>query len=247
MRIGLFIPCYVDAFEPQVGIATLELLERLGLEVDYPQDQTCCGQPMTNTGCHAESAATEALFVRNFSPYDYVVTPSGSCAHQVRFNLDAVAQTEEVKQVRAKTFELVEFLHDILKVEDFPWAEFPHKVALHNNCQALRGLNIASMSERHLPAFSKPLDLLSKVRGLEFVDLVRPDECCGFGGTFSVFEAGVSAKMGYDKVHDQHRSGAEYVTSSDSSCMLHQKGCAERLGLPVKYVHIAEILNGARA
>ena len=90
---------------------------------------------MTNTGCHAESAATEALFVRNFAPYDYIVSPSGSCTHQVRFNLDAIEQTEEVRQVRAKTFELVEFLHDILKADAFPWAEFPHKVALHNNCQ----------------------------------------------------------------------------------------------------------------
>ena len=107
MRVGLFIPCYVDAFHPEVGVATLELLERFGLDVEYPYDQTCCGQPMTNTGCQAESAATEALFVRNFAPYDYVVTPSGSCAHQVRFNLDAIEQTEEVetgsgKDVRAR-------------------------------------------------------------------------------------------------------------------------------------------------
>ena len=247
MRVGLFIPCYVDAFHPEVGIATLELLERLGCDVEYPFDQTCCGQPMTNTGCHAESAATEALFVRNFVAYDYVVCPSGSCANQVRYNLDAIEQTEEVKQVRARTFEVVEFLHDILKVDAFPWAEFPHKVALHNNCNALRGIKIASMSELRDPPFSKPMDLLSKVRGLEFVHLTRPDECCGFGGTFSVFEEGVSAKMGRDKVQDQHQCGAAYITSSDSSCMLHQQGCAERLGLPQKYIHIAQILNGARA
>ena len=213
MRIGLFVPCYVDAFHPEVGIATLELLERLGCDVEYPFDQTCCGQPMTNTGCHQESAATEALFVRNFAPYDYVVSPSGSCVHQVRFAFDAIEQTDQVRQVRAKAFELVEFIHDVLKVDAFPWAEFPHKVALHN----------------------------------KFVELARPDECCGFGGTFSVFEEGVSAKMGHDKVKDQHQSGAEYVTSSDGSCMLHQQGCAERLGLPQKYIHIAQILNGARA
>ena len=247
MRIGLFIPCYVDAFHPEVGIATLELLERLGLEVEYPPDQTCCGQPMTNTGCHAESAATEALFVRNFAEYDYVVCPSGSCAHHVRCNLDAIEQTDAVKRVRARTFELVEFLHDILHVDAFPWAEFPHKVALHNNCNALRGINIASMSELRGASFSKPMDLLGKVAGIQFVELARPDECCGFGGTFCVFEEGVSAKMGHDKVLDEHRSGAEYVASSDSSCMLHQQGCAERAGLPVRYIHIAQILNGARA
>jgi L-lactate dehydrogenase complex protein LldE len=122
MRVGLFIPCYVDAFHPEVGIATLELLERLGCDVDYPFDQTCCGQPMTNTGCHEESAATEALFVENFAPFDYIVGSSGSCVHQVRFAFDAIEQTDEVTQVRAKTFELVEFLHDVLKVDAFPWA-----------------------------------------------------------------------------------------------------------------------------
>jgi len=247
MRVGLFVPCYVDAFHPEVGIATLELLERLGLQVDYPFDQTCCGQPMTNTGCHAESAATEALFVRNFSGFDYVVCPSGSCAHHVRENLDAIEQTADVKAVRARTFELVEFLHDILKVDAFPWAEFPHKVSLHNNCNALRGLRLASMSELREEPFSKPRDLLRKVRGIELVDLARPDECCGFGGTFSVFEPGVSVKMGKDKVRDHVLSGADYVTSSDSSCLLHQQGCAERERTALKFIHIAQILNGAAA
>ncbi|MEE7458656.1 Fe-S oxidoreductase [Methylorubrum populi] len=247
MRIGLFVPCYVDAFEPEVGIATLELLERFGLTVEYPYDQTCCGQPMTNTGCHQEAAATEALFVKNFSGFDYIVAPSGSCVHQVREHLTAIPQTDEVKHVRARTFELVEFLHDVLKIEELPWAAFPHKVAYHSNCNALRGIGHARPTELNRPFFSKPLNLLKKVRGLEVVDLTRPDECCGFGGTFSVFEPAVSAKMGYDKVTDQARAGAEYVVSADSSCLMHQKGCAERLGVPLKYIHIAQVLNGAAA
>jgi L-lactate dehydrogenase complex protein LldE len=247
MRVGLFVPCYVDAFHPEVGIATLELLERFNLDVTYPFDQTCCGQPMTNTGCHKESADTEALFVKNFRNFDYVVCPSGSCAHHVRCNLDAIEQTDEVKHVRSRTFELVEFLHDVLAVQEFPWAEFPHKVSLHNNCNTLRGLNIASISELPGKRFSKPADLLNKVRGLELSTLARPDECCGFGGTFSVFEQAVSAKMGYDKVKDHEASGAEYVTSSDSSCLMHQEGCAKRKGANLKFIHIAQILNGARA
>jgi L-lactate dehydrogenase complex protein LldE len=247
MRVGLFIPCYMDAFEPEVGVATLELLERLGCEVEYPFDQTCCGQPMTNTGCDAEAAATEALFVRNFAGYDYVVAPSGSCVHQVRTNLTAVEQTDEVRSVRERTFELTEFLHDILKVEDFPWAEFPHKVGIHYNCNSLRGIGLASPSELHAPFFSKPRDLLSKVKGIEFVEPARPDECCGFGGTFCVFEPAVSAKMGYDKVTDHAQAGAEYIVSADSSCMIHQKGCAERIGVPINFIHIARILNGAAA
>ncbi|MCJ2124709.1 (Fe-S)-binding protein [Methylobacterium sp. J-077] len=247
MRVGLFVPCYVDAFEPEVGIATLELLERVGCTVEYPFDQTCCGQPMANTGCHAEAAATEALFVKNFSGFDYVVAPSGSCVHQVREHLTAIPQTDAVKKVRASTYELVEFLHDVLKIEALPWAEFPHKVAYHGNCNALRGIHHARPSEIVKPYFSKPLDLLRLVKGVELVDLARPDECCGFGGTFSVFEPAVSAKMGYDKVADQNRAGAEYVVSADSSCLMHQKGCAERLGLPLRYIHIAQVLNGATA
>jgi L-lactate dehydrogenase complex protein LldE len=247
MRVGLFVPCYVDAFEPEVGIATLELLERLGCTVEYPFDQTCCGQPMTNTGCHAEAAATEALFVKNFSGFDYVVAPSGSCVHQVREHLTAIPQTDAVRHVRASTYELVEFLHDVLKVKALPWANFPHKVAYHTNCNALRGIHHARPTELVKPYYSKPLDLLRLVNGVELVDLARPDECCGFGGTFSVFEPAVSAKMGYDKVADQNRAGAEYVVSADSSCLMHQKGCAERLGLPLKYIHIAQVLNGAAA
>ena len=247
MRVGLFVPCYVDAFEPEVGIATLELLERVGCTVEYPFDQTCCGQPMANTGCHAEAAATEALFVKNFSDFDYVVAPSGSCVHQVREHLTAIPQTDAVKKVRSSTYELVEFLHDVLKIDALPWAEFPHKVAYHGNCNALRGIHHARPSEIVKPYFSKPLDLLRMVKGVELVDLARPDECCGFGGTFSVFEPAVSAKMGYDKVADQNRAGAQYVVSADSSCLMHQKGCAERLGLPLRYIHIAQVLNGAAA
>jgi L-lactate dehydrogenase complex protein LldE len=246
VKAALFIPCYVDAFFPEVGVATLELLERFGVEVEYPLDQTCCGQPMGNNGCQDDARATEELFVRNFAGYDYIVTPSGSCAHHVRDHLTAPEQTPEVAQVRRNTYELVEFLHDVLHARDFPWAEFPHKVGIHNGCSSLRALGTASMSEIKGPRFSKPLDLLSKVKGIEFVAPARPDECCGFGGTFSVFEEPVSARMGYDKVNDHRNAGAEYIVSADMSCLMHQKGCAERLGLPLKFIHIAQILNGAR-
>ncbi len=246
MRVGLFVPCYIDAFFPEVGIATLELLERFDLVVEYPFNQTCCGQPMANSGCHAEAAATEQLFVENFSGYDYVVCPSGSCVNHVRSKFTAIDQTDAVVAVRGRTFELVEFLHDILKVEAFPWASFPHRVGLHNGCGSLRGLGHASASELHEPAFSKPLDLLRMVGDIEFVAPARPDECCGFGGTFSVFEEAVSVKMGQDKVADHAKAGADYIVSADTSCLMHQKGCAERDGSPMRFIHIAQILNGAR-
>ncbi len=246
MKVALFIPCYVDAFFPEVGIATLELLERLGIDVVYPLDQTCCGQPMANSGCHDDAAGAEKLFVKNFAGFDYVVGPSGSCVHHVREHFIGIPQTPAVKAVRERTFELVEFLHDVVKVKAFPWALFPHRVGLHNGCATLRALREASASEIVEPHFSKPLRLLSAVKGIEFVTPERPDECCGFGGTFSVFEEPVSAKMGQDKVNDHSKAGAEYIVSADMSCLMHQKGCAERLGLPVKFIHVAQILNGAR-
>jgi L-lactate dehydrogenase complex protein LldE len=247
VQVALFIPCFIDAFFPDVGVATLELLERLDCEVVYPLNQTCCGQPMGNSGCERDAAATEALFVKNFADFDHIVAPSGSCVHHVRDHLSGIEQTASVRKVRASTFELVEFLHDVLKVDAFPWAEFPHKVGLHNSCGTLRGLHTAKMSEINGPQFSKPLDLLGKVKGIEFVLPSRPDECCGFGGTFCVSEEPVSARMGYDKVRDHQRAGAQYVVSADTSCLMHQKGCAERLGLDLKFIHIAQILNGARS
>jgi len=246
MKVTLFEPCYVDALYPEVGIATLELLERFGCEVHYPLDQTCCGQPMGNSGCHADARGTEALFAKNFAGARYIVTPSGSCAHHVRDHLTAIDQTPEVLAVRRNTYELVEFLHDVLGVREFPWAEFPHKVGLHIGCSTLRGLREAKTSEAAGPAFNKPAALLSAVKGIELVQPKRPDECCGFGGTFSVFEEPVSAAMGYDKVNDHASAGAEYIVSPDMSCVMHQQGCARRIGLPLKFMHIAQVLNGAR-
>ena len=239
MRIGLFIPCYIDAFFPEVGIATLELLERFGHEVVYPRDQTCCGQPMANSGFNADCADTEALFVRNFSGFDYVVAPSGSCVHHVRDNFDAIEQTDAVKEVRARTYELVEFLHDILKVDAFPWARFPHRVGLHNSCGTLRQLKHAQPPSCTSRSSRSQWTCSRRSRGSSSSTPARPDECCGFGGTFSVFEEVVSAKMGYDKVSDHAQAGAEYIVSADTSCLMHQQGCAERIGVPIKFIHIA--------
>ena len=247
MKVALFVPCFIDAFFPDVAVATLELLERLGCEVAYPLDQTCCGQPMANSGCHTDAAGAEALFVRNFAGYDHIVGPSASCIHHIRENLIAIPQTDEVRHVRENAYELVEFLHDVLGVREFPWAEFPHTVGLHNGCAALRALRTASMSELNETPFSKPMTLLSAVKGIRFASPKRPDECCGFGGTFSVYEEPVSARMGYDKVQDHQAAGAEYIVSADMSCLMHQKGCAERLELPMKFLHIAQVLNGVRA
>ena len=247
MTIGLFVPCFIDAFYPKVGIATLELLERLGCDVAYPFDQTCCGQPMVNAGCHPEAAATEQLFVDNFAQYDVIVAPSGSCIHQVRDNLTAIEQTPAVKHVRENSYELVEYLHDVLGVREFPWAKFPHRVGYHDSCNTLRNLGHGQPSELRGGYFSKPRALLEAVDGIDLVIPDRPDECCGFGGTFSVTEPEVSGRMGHDKVADHGRAGAAYIVSADTSCLMHQQGCAKRIGAPVAFKHIAEILNGDTA
>jgi L-lactate dehydrogenase complex protein LldE len=247
VKVALFVPCFIDAFFPEVAIATLELLERLGCEVDYPPDQTCCGQPMANSGAQDDAAGAERVFLRNFEGYDYVVGPSASCVHHVRAHFNAIEQSEAVQRLRRNTYDLTEFLHDVLQVREFPWAEFPHAVGLHNSCSALRHLHQASISEVRGPAFSKPLALLSGVKGIRFVTPKRPDECCGFGGTFSVSEEAVSVRMGQDKVRDHGEAGAEYVVSGDMSCLMHQRGCAQRMGAELKFIHLAQILNGARA
>jgi L-lactate dehydrogenase complex protein LldE len=200
---------------------------------------------MANSGCFEEARATEELFIRNFSEFDHIVAPSGSCTHHLRNKFTAAPDSPERRKVSANLYDLVEFLHDILRVREFPWAKFNHKVALHTSCSALRGLGLASMSERvHDPKFSKPKDLLERVAGIQFADFERPDECCGFGGTFSVTEEAVAAKMGYDKVDFIAKTGADYVVSSDMSCLMHMQGCANRLGRGLKFLHIAQILNG---
>jgi L-lactate dehydrogenase complex protein LldE len=244
MRIGLFVPCYIDMIYPEVGIATLELLERFGLDVGYPLNQTCCGQPMSNSGDEVNAAAAERLFIENFKGYDCIVGPAGSCVKQVRCHFDTLEQTDDVKRVREHTYELVEFLHDVLKVDSLPWAEFRHPVALHNSCSSIRGLGIAKPSEIMGAPFDKTADLLSKVKGLVLVPLDRPDDCCGFGGTFCVTDEAVSARMGLEKAHDHLRHGAEYVVSPDMSCLMHQQGIARRAGLDLKYIHVAQVLNG---
>jgi L-lactate dehydrogenase complex protein LldE len=245
MKIGLFIPCYIDQFYPQVGIATLELLEKLGLEVAYPLEQTCCGQPMANSGCEEDARKVYQKFVQNFSSFDYVVSPSGSCVYHVRKHYNILEQTEAVKKVRQNTFELCEFLLDVLKVDNLG-INFPHKVGVHQSCHGLRGLKLGTGSELVIEKQSKIHRLLSKAQGLEIVDLDREDECCGFGGTFSVFQPDISVKMGKDRIADHQKNGAEYITATDTSCLMHLEGIIRRNNKPLKTIHIAEILNSGK-
>jgi len=245
VKVGLFIPCYIDQFYPQVGIATLELLEKLGCQVEYPGGQTCCGQPMANTGCERDAVATYHHFIRLFRPFDYIVAPSGSCAYHVRKHYDIIEQTEEVKKVRKNTLDLSEFLVDVLKVEALD-ARFPYKVGLHQSCHGLRGLRLGAGSERVLEKSSKLHTLLRMVEGIELVELSRQDECCGFGGTFAIHETAISVKMGKDRIAGHESKGVEVLTAGDMSCLMHLEGIIRRQKKKIKVKHIAEILNGAQ-
>lgn len=242
MKVGLFIPCYVDQFYPQVGIATLQLLEKFGCKVSYPAKQTCCGQPMANSGYEHLTHNCNRLFISNFSEYDYIVSPSGSCVLHIKDHLHDDKREVEATHVRTHIYELSEFLTDILKVENLE-AHFPHRVGVHQSCHGQRGLHVAQMSELVAPPFSKPEKLLKMVTGLELVKLDRVDECCGFGGTFCVAEEAVSVRMGIDRVDDHVKNGTQVLTGGDMSCLMHLEGVVRRRQLPIKVMHIAEILN----
>jgi L-lactate dehydrogenase complex protein LldE len=242
MTVGLFIPCYINQFYPQVGIATVELLERLGVEVIYPENQTCCGQPMANAGFERYSVGTAELFVNNFKEFDYIVSPSGSCTYHVKKHFDILAQTETVVRVRNNVYELCEFLIKKLKTTD-TGASFPYRVGLHQSCHGLRGLRLGHSSELVESDYSMAGSLLKAVKGIELIDLDREDECCGFGGTFAITEEAVSVKMGKDRIQDHLNHKVEYITGTDTSCLMHLEGIVKRQQFPVKVVHVAEILN----
>ncbi|MFY0654599.1 MAG: (Fe-S)-binding protein [Cyclobacteriaceae bacterium] len=242
MKVGLFIPCYIDQFYPNVGIATLELLEKLGVDIEYPEKQTCCGQPMANSGFECYSSDSYELFVKNFSKYDYIVSPSGSCIYHVKHHFDTIDQTPEVKHVRDKCYELCDFIVNVLDDPDID-ASFPKKVGLHQSCHGLRGLRLGSCSERMGENYSYSASLLGKVKGLELIPLTRKDECCGFGGTFAVTEEAISVKMGKDRLQDHLSNGVEVLTGGDMSCIMHLDGLAKRENSNIETKHIAEILN----
>ena len=245
MKIGLFIPCYVDALYPQVGVSTYKLLKKLGIDVEYPEKQTCCGQPMGNAGFQQKAERLVENYQRLFAAYDYVVAPSASCAAYVRFFHPGIVSHE--CETAKKTMDIVEFLHDVVKPQSLPWASFPHRVSLHNSCHGVRELGLSSPSERNIPRFNKIKDLLMLVKDIEVVEPERVDECCGFGGMFSIEEPDVSARMGRDKIARHVATGAEYITGPDSSCLMHMQGILkkEMSDNDIKFIHVVQILaNG---
>ena len=244
LTVGLFVPCYVEQFYPNVGLATVRLLERHGVRVEYPEDQTCCGQPMANSGCTADAAPLAEKFLRLFGEYEYVVAPSGSCVSMVRNHYRGFLEGRPgFDHLRSATYELCEFLVDVLKTG--AEGSFPHRVGLHQSCHGLRELRLGSSSELRIPAFNKVRGLLAGLRDIQLVELERTDECCGFGGTFAVNEEAVSCMMGRDRVADHERAGAEVITGVDMSCLMHLDGLIRRDRKPLRVMHVAEVLAEA--
>ncbi|HEV7207602.1 MAG TPA: (Fe-S)-binding protein [Mycobacteriales bacterium] len=238
MRVALFVTCLADTLFPEVGKATVTVLERAGVTVDFPAAQTCCGQMHINTGYARDAVPLVRHFVDTFAGYDAVVAPSGSCVGAVRHQHAQVARgagdaalTAEASRLATRTYELSEFLIDVLGVEDVG-ASYPHRVTYHPTCHSLRMLHVGD----------KPLRLLRHVRGLELVPLPDADSCCGFGGTFALKNADTSTAMLADKMRHVLDTRAEVVSAGDSSCLMHIGGGLSRLQTGTRPVHLAEIL-----
>lgn len=238
MRVALMVTCVNDAMFPDTGKAVVTLLRRLGVDVEFPAAQTCCAQPMVNTGYLDEAVPVVRTFVDAFAGYDAIVTPSGSCAGSARHQHSIVAKrsgdaglVQAVAETSPKTYELTEFLVDVLGVTDVG-AYFPHRVTYHPTCHSLRMLGVGD----------RPRRLLEQVRGIRLTDLPQAEECCGFGGTFAVKNADTSIAMGADKARHVRESGAEVLVAGDNSCLMHIGGVLSRQRSGVRVMHLTEIL-----
>jgi L-lactate dehydrogenase complex protein LldE len=240
MRVALAVPCYVDQLRPQTAQATLTLLERLGCDVSLTLDAPCCGQPLANMGARVAAAVVARAWASSAANHDAIVMPSGSCVNHIRHHLPALAPGEIGNHAAAATYELCEFIAGPLGRPHLDGI-FPHRVAMHLGCHAQRGLRLGGSSELHQPVSGPMHRLLSELDGLSLVSLDRPDECCGFGGSFSVGEPDLSAAMGRDRLADFAAHDAEVLVSSDVSCLLH----LEALSPSIRAMHIAELLEEA--
>lgn len=236
LRVSLFVTCIIDQLFPQVGTAAVEVLERAGCRVDFPEDQTCCGQPAFNSGFREEARQVARHFLEVFRDADYIVVPSGSCTSMVTHHFEDLFRKEpewleQTRRLKPRVWELSQFLLEVARVEDVG-ARLDRVVTYHDSCQALRQLHIKDGPRR----------LLSRVRGLELREMDAAEECCGFGGTFSVKFPDISGGMARTKIESILRTGAETVVSADVSCLMQIQGALSRAGLPVRTMHLAEVL-----
>ncbi len=236
MRITLFVPCFIDVCFPRVGVSVVEVLERLGHTVEFASDLPCCGQPGFNSGCWPEARLVARKVLKGLEKAEAVVIPSGSCGAMLKVFypqlFESAPEVEAARELSAKTFEFSDFLVTRLGVTDVG-ARFEKKVTFHDGCHGLRELHTKS----------QPRKLLEHVRGLELVEMQDVETCCGFGGTFAAKFPKISTAMGENKCAAARDTGAEWIVSNDSSCLMHIQGLIDRRGEALKTIHLAEVLN----
>lgn len=236
MKVTLFVTCLVDMFQGDVGKATVELLDRLGCEIEFPTSQVCCGQPSYNSGYVEQSKATMQNMITTFEHAEYIVTPSGSCAYMFKeyphiFKGDPNWEERAIR-LASKTYELTEFIVNILKIDNVG-AKLNGKATYHTSCHMTRLLGVKQA----------PMQLLQNVEGLEYIELPGKERCCGFGGTFSVKMGNISEQMVDEKVHNIEETEADILIGADAGCLINIGGRINRLGKPIRVMHIAEVLN----
>ncbi len=240
MKVHLFVPCFIDQLYPETAFNTIKILEKAGCEVLYNKKQTCCGQPSYNSGYTAETQTMARKFLKDFAGEHIIVSPGGSCTGFVKRHyaslFDSESEKEQAQNLGARMYEVCDFLVNILKITDIG-AEFSAKVCVHDSCAALREYGLRN----------EPRQLLANVKGLEIVEMEESDTCCGFGGTFSVKQPAISQAMVEQKVQNAITSGAEYITSTEASCLMNIAAYIEKNNCPVKAIHIVDILVGNRS
>lgn len=236
MKVSLFITCLIDQFFPEVGVSTVRLLRKLGVDVDFPEAQTCCGQPAFNSGYQSEARDLAKRFISIFQECEHVVAPSGSCTSMVRVFYPELLKDESewlkrAEALASRTYELTEFVVNVLGIQDVG-ASGEAKVALHQSCHLLRELKVKT----------EPQALLAAVKGIELVELERADQCCGFGGLFSIKYPDISGGILEDKIESIEKSGADVVVACDVGCLMHIGGGLSRGSCRARTMHIAELL-----
>ena len=239
MRVSIFATCLVDQFHPQIGHAMLAVFDRLGIRYDFPKGQTCCGQPAFNAGCVEEARRVARGFVAAFAASESVVAPSGSCIEMVRRWMPGLfeegsAERRDAEAIAGRAYEFSQFLVRVARVTDVG-ARFPHRVTYHDSCHLLRGLGVRE----------EPRTLLAHVREATIVDLADSDTCCGFGGTFAIKYPAISTGIGHEKLTRVKETGAECLVAADTGCLMHLEGLIARERMPIRALHLAEVLASA--
>lgn len=245
MKTALAIPCFIREFYPDVIKSTENLLKTLGIEYEIPENQTCCGQPLANSGYEHKAIGIYKKNVKLFKDFDNILMLAGSCTYHIREHYDTIEQDKYTQSLRNNIHDIVQYVHEY-HFNNLPQIEFPYKIAFHTGCHSLRGMRFGISSELQMNGKYFLNAFAEKFNGAELIKIEKPDECCGFGGTFSVFFDEISVKMGNDKLQALLSNNVEYLISNDMSCMLHLQGIIDRNSYPLKLLHVFQVFNQSK-